>query len=503
MDRVFLFLAALGALAMLCQWYVFRSVRKYLFQRYEPVGRWTAYPVLLLLGLVNAVGLRLATQSDVLLPDSLGQKIAAALFFSYLGCVLALCLLWLVLDALTCTLRFKDFIATLTLKYRRGGDSREIERTGCIPSADKRSDAAQAIPELRLGCCKAELPTAHAELGPGCAAPIALAKRPLRTHKGRRNFLKWTAAGGLALVLAEASVGTAEGYERPVIEEFDLFHSALSGADRPFTFIQFSDFHFGMFLGTTELERLVEMVNSLEGDALFCTGDMYHSPLSPVELATPVLKKLRPRRVGNYAILGNHDFYTGEARSVTNLLDSGFILLRNRWVTLRHQNARIQLGGIDDPMVNWVWGTQFPNFPEFARRTPPGPGFRLLLSHRPNVLPVATTNNIDLVLAGHVHGGQIIMPVPGTERGVSIARVASPFTHGWYGVGKSIMYLNRGAGMTFVPWRVHCPPEITVFRLHASADETLRVTKRVRGAAADVYIERPQVAETARGYRVS
>jgi len=63
---------------------------------------------------------------------------------------------------------------------------------------------------------------------------------------------------------------------------------------------------------------------------------------------------------------------------------------------------------------------------------------------------------------------------------VSVASVASKFTHGWYSEGKGTMYLNRGAGLTFVPWRVNCPPEISVFHLRASDDTTLRVTRQPR-----------------------
>jgi hypothetical protein len=72
---------------------------------------------------------------------------------------------------------------------------------------------------------------------------------------------------------------------------------------------------------------------------------------------------------------------------------------------------------------------------------------------------------MDLVLSGHTHGGQVIMPTLMKRRGVSLARVAYPYTHGWYRSGQTRMYLNRGVGLTFVPWRLNCPPEIAVLRL--------------------------------------
>ncbi len=275
-----------------------------------------------------------------------------------------------------------------------------------------------------------------------------------------------------------AGQGIAGAYARPIIDQFDLFHPELDGLTRPLTFIQITDFHFGMFLGSPELERVVRLVNALDGDALFITGDVFHSPLTPVEHATPILKKLKPRRLGNFAVLGNHDFYTGEWLVVQSLKQSGISLLRNQWVSFREGGSDIHLGGIDDPMVNWVWGAKFPGFRGFLDKAPSSSGMRILLSHRPSVLPIASQAGMDFVLSGHIHGGQIIFPYPGRDRGLSIARVASPFTHGWYRVGNSRMYLNRGIGLTFVPWRINCPPEIAVFHLHPAGDGQARVQKR-------------------------
>ena len=257
----------------------------------------------------------------------------------------------------------------------------------------------------------------------------------------------------------------AQGYDRPVVEHLDYSHPLLRGLGEPITVIQISDFHFGLFMGTPELKRLVAQVNRIDADALFITGDMFHSTLSPVELATPILKSLRPRKLGNFAVLGNHDFYAGEQRSVDSLQGGGITLLRDQWTELQRGDVSIHLGGIDDPLANWLWGKDFPRFREFMSRAPRTRGVRILLSHRPSILPIAAQAGIDLVLAGHIHGGQIILPIGGHGRGVSLASIASPYTRGWYFKRATSMYLNRGIGVTFVPWRLNCPPEITVMHL--------------------------------------
>jgi uncharacterized protein len=477
MDRVLLFLSGIAALFILCQWFVFVSIRGYLFQRYQPVSRKVAYSVLGLLGLANLLALKSAY--DLFPPDTLENLVASVAYFSYLGCILMLCLFFLALGGISGMLRLKDFVVSVINSKRRAPESLDGGKGGCPSPVGCKATPLEALQEQKspAGCKSESMPCQPAE-----TARPEIQQKPDTSAYGRtptrRSFLKWTTAAGLVAAAGYAGHGIAEAYRRPVIDEFDLFFPELAGLARPLTFIQITDFHFGMFFDSPELERMVKLVNALEGDAVFITGDVFHSPLTPVEHATPILKKLKPRRLGNFAVLGNHDFYTGEWLAAKSLKESGLSLLRNQWISFREGNTDIHLGGIDDPMVNWAWGSRFPGFQGFMDKAPRSAGLRILLSHRPSVLPFASQAGIDFVLSGHIHGGQIILPYPGRDRGVSIARLAGPFTHGWYRMGKSQMYLNRGIGLTFVPWRINCPPEIAVFHLHPAGDEQTGVRRR-------------------------
>jgi predicted MPP superfamily phosphohydrolase len=476
MDRVLLFLSALAAFFILCQWFVCVSVRKYLFQRYNPVTRKVAYSVLGLLGLANLLSLKSAY--DLFPPDSWENLAASVAYFSYLGCVLLLCIFFLALGGVSQVLRLKDAVVSAINSRRSHTGDLSRGKAGCVSPVGCKAKPVEVLREQKsLAGCKAEPGSCQPEEPAMAAAQLKPVPSSYGLSSTRRSFLKWTTAAGLVAAAGYAGHGIAEAYARPIIEEFDLYYPELEGLTRPLTFIQITDFHFGMFLGSPELERLVQLVNALDGDAMLITGDVFHSPLTRVELATPILKKLKPRRLGNFAVLGNHDFYTGESLAAQSLKDSGLTLLRHQWITFREGSANIHLGGIDDPMVNWVWGSQFPKFEGFMTKAPTSPGMRILLSHRPSVLPVASQAGIDFVLSGHIHGGQIIFPYPGRDRGLSIARVASPFTHGWYRIGKSRMYLNRGIGLTFVPWRINCPAEITLFHLHPAGNEKTGVRR--------------------------
>ncbi|HMK33528.1 MAG TPA: metallophosphoesterase [Desulfomonilaceae bacterium] len=463
MDRISLTLAAIASVLILCQWFVFISLRRFFFERYRHVSRRTAYLVLLGLGIINVVSVRLVFDADAIAPDTLAKQLISVSYFSFLGFVLLMSLFFGCLWSAYRLLNLKDFALRIVCGLRNQANSLRDE-TGALSSVCINVHRQKAL-------CDGN--DSEAGVTSHCADLPA---------PSRRAFLKWSAASGFAVATSAAGFGIAEGYERPVLEEFDLFHDMLDRASRPLTIIQITDFHYGLFLGSPELEKLVEKVNSIEGDALFITGDVFHSPMTPVERATPILAGLRPRRFGNFAVMGNHDFYAGESRAVNSFTQSGLTLLRNQWVTVQDGGSEIYIGGIDDPMVNWVWGSEFPGFARFMKKVPGSKGMRILLSHRPAIFPHASRAGIDLVLAGHIHGGQIIVPAPGRKRGISLANLVSPYTHGWYSDKAGRMYLNRGTGMTFIPWRINCPPEIAIFHLrrpqaHAASGEVARVAR--------------------------
>jgi uncharacterized protein len=367
-----------------------------------------------------------------------------------LGWVILLTLFFLVVRAIDLFLRLRNALrSTMITARQRTGSTRPGGSSSCDECEEERKlksteNQGQSQPKF------------------GSETPMRIDYR----HPTRRTFLKMAAISGLTAATGLGIEGLAEAYGRPVVEKHDFFCDSLRGAPRPVTLLHITDLHFGMFFGPNELLNLVELLNSLEADALCITGDVFHSARIVVEQATPILKRLRARPLRNWAVLGNHDFYAGETRSVESLKAAGLMVLRNEWVTLRAGGSAIHLGGIDDPRRNWLPAGVFPGFDTCMKSAPDEPGMRILLCHRPGVFPLAAKQEIDLTLAGHLHGGQIVIPVPGREKGISAANMVSEYTQGWYKIDDCRMYLNRGVGLTFLPWRIHCPPEIALIRLN-------------------------------------
>ena len=87
----------------------------------------------------------------------------------------------------------------------------------------------------------------------------------------------------------------------------------------------------------------------------------------------------------------------------------------------------------------------------------------ILLSHRPEIFPLAAAHGVPLTLSGHYHGGQIKLGLPGLN--LSLAQLLTPYPEGLYRIKDSHLYVSRGVGTTFTPIRLNSRPEVTLFRL--------------------------------------
>ena len=100
--------------------------------------------------------------------------------------------------------------------------------------------------------------------------------------------------------------------------------------------------------------------------------------------------------------------------------------------------------------------------PDAEKMVAPG-AFNMLLSHNPDVFPVAARQGYDLTLAGHTHGGQVAVEILGQS--INPARFFTPFVYGLFRRGAAAAYVTRGIGTIGVPVRVGAPPEIALLRL--------------------------------------
>jgi predicted MPP superfamily phosphohydrolase len=227
--------------------------------------------------------------------------------------------------------------------------------------------------------------------------------------------------------------------------------------------VQISDLHIGNGLEGERLSRMVERTNALDPDLIVITGDVFDFDPAFIEDGLRRLAALRAR-AGVYAILGNHDIYTGLHQVVDGFaaFAPGIRLLRDELVKLPLA-GNLYLAGVEDPGQDWsARGVELASIERLAALRPlDGP--TLLLVHRPEAFPQAARLGFPLVIAGHTHGGQVALPTPGGPW--NLARIVTRFTRGLYQQGGSTLYVSRGVGVGGPALRVNCAREITTLEL--------------------------------------
>lgn len=229
----------------------------------------------------------------------------------------------------------------------------------------------------------------------------------------------------------------------------------LPAAFEGYRIAHLSDLHIGGFTTQATIDAWVEATNAADVDLVVLTGDFVTNGTAFHEAIATAVGRLRARD-GVYASMGNHDYF-GEGQPLLGLLaDAGVAVLRNAGAILRRGVDHMYLAGIDD---TWTRRADL----EAALRDRPEGARALLLAHDPSTFDEASQLDVDLVLSGHTHGGQIAMPF--FARSVSLSHLAHAYHLGFYTKGASTLYVHPGLGTTGVPIRVGVAPTIAIHRL--------------------------------------
>jgi predicted MPP superfamily phosphohydrolase len=154
---------------------------------------------------------------------------------------------------------------------------------------------------------------------------------------------------------------------------------------------------------------------------------------------------------GVFGILGNHD---DDHDMPAALARRGIQMLRDARTRLTIRNERLDLVGLR------FWTKRQMDIAPLLRDSAPA---TILLAHDPRRLTEAAALNVPLVVAGHTHGGQVVLPLVGAPLAQKFPVVA--------GIGRrerTTMFVSRGLGTVYVPIRVNCPPEVAVLTLKAA-----------------------------------
>jgi uncharacterized protein len=283
----------------------------------------------------------------------------------------------------------------------------------------------------------------------------------------RRRFLTATmgAAAGLALYSGEIERHWIEITRRVI--HLSRLPAALDGL----RIAQLSDIHMDEYTEPFFLRHAVDEINRLSPDAVVLTGDyVTKGPFTQRFFSgsawqcANILKGLKCEHI--FACLGNHDLMAGAAYVTRALKDNGIPVLRNSYLPIERQGARLWLAGLDDP----VEGKPDPELAIPVSIRDRGEEPVVVLCHAPDYADSLRThaagNAVDLMLSGHTHGGQIRVPLLGAFHLPTLGR---KYVEGLFRFGGMQLYVNRGLGTVEIPFRFDCPPEITLITLRSGA----------------------------------
>jgi len=270
----------------------------------------------------------------------------------------------------------------------------------------------------------------------------------------RRQFLRrafWGCAGlsvaGLGYTLLEA-------------KWCRVFRTSIKVPNLPesfrgYTLAFLADIHHGPFVPLSYVRHVIGMTNKLKADVICLGGDYVHRDRKYIGPCIDELQNLKAHD-GVYGVLGNHDHWEGATETRTALKRNSIPDLTNAGIWLEKGNARIRLCGVGD-----LW--------EDAQELDKALGDAkdgdavVLMSHNPDYVEQITDKRIGLVLSGHNHGGQVVIPLIGAP--VVPSRYGQKYLHGLVRTPTTQVFVSRGVGTISPPVRFCCRPEVVLIAL--------------------------------------
>jgi predicted MPP superfamily phosphohydrolase len=278
----------------------------------------------------------------------------------------------------------------------------------------------------------------------------------LEHSAARRNFLR---AANVAVFAAPAAV---IGYG-VFIERFQLrlreqtieipgLHPDLHNL----RVVQLTDIHLSPFLSVRQLDRAIAMANETRAHLALVTGDLITSFRDPLDVCLNHLAALRAD-AGIFGCMGNHEQFSGaEDFAEQRGARLGISFLRDSAALLKFGQGPLNLAGVDYQHLHepYLVGTE--------KLVAPG-ALNMLMSHNPDVFPVAASKGFQLTVAGHTHGGQVKVEI--LRQDLNVARFFTPYVDGLYRKGSSSIFVSRGIGTIALPVRLGATPEVALLRL--------------------------------------
>ncbi|WP_413374817.1 metallophosphoesterase [Alkalihalobacillus sp. 1P02AB] len=247
---------------------------------------------------------------------------------------------------------------------------------------------------------------------------------------------------------------------RLVVTEFEL-----EGLDKShfgeLKMVHLSDLHSKSF--GSKQSKLLKKVEELQPDLIFVTGDLIDAKKAESEAPLHLMEGL-VELAPVYFVTGNHEWWSGDFEQLEKKMEQmGVEVLRNDYKTVQLKKGQLNIMGIDDPAIQSNQSEEITTEQHlnviFENELIEGENYTILLVHRPEFFSLYQGYDVDLILSGHAHGGQIGLP---NNRGLVAPNqgLFPEYVKGMYEEKGSKMIVHRGLGNSIIPQRLFNRPEI-------------------------------------------
>ena len=267
----------------------------------------------------------------------------------------------------------------------------------------------------------------------------------------RRAVLKAFAAAAAGTISGAGAYGYFDERHKLTVERVDIPVAGLPPSLAGLRIGFITDIHCSRWYSAEDVHRAVSRLNDEHPDLILLGGDyVTWGDRQYVQPSAEALASLSAP-YGLFGILGNHD---DDRDMPAALATRGITVLRDARTRLTIRHEAIDLVGIR------FWTKRHVDIAPLMRGTS---GTVIFLAHDPRRLTEAAALHVPLILSGHTHGGQVVLPLVGP-----VAAQKFPVVAGIGRRDRTTMFVSRGIGTVYVPVRINCPPEVAVLTLKSA-----------------------------------
>lgn len=272
----------------------------------------------------------------------------------------------------------------------------------------------------------------------------------------------------LLIILLLVIYARYEGTNGLITKEYKIETADISNSFDGIKIVHFSDLHYKRIINKDRTKEIVNEINLINPDIVIFTGDLIDKDFDvsdeDIEDLTLLLNNINSK-YGKYAIIGNHDYVRDDDILNDIYNNSSFVLLKNSYdIIYGDNNDKLFIGGVDTYSYDKADIDKTMEYFEDNEDI----DYKIILVHEPDYIDTITSKyNVNLVLAGHSHNGQINIPF---IKEMFLPYGSNKYYENYYIVNDTPLYVSSGIGESRINFRLFNRPSINFYRINKITD---------------------------------